>query len=439
MHFLLKGQYCMTTNNSSRRAVFSALLLSATAFAASAQAQTAAPAVLKVTEPMMPQGPCNSSADPYAGASFTPPCSGAVSSTITITREAITDLYPFDSYFKYYAYDRDYHRDYKGDLIGGGIIITSYGNYAISMPAFAKVNANMSYDASETAYAFSYGSGSPVSPPVGLQTPRNIRGLVASVNSINVKLDNFITQDNATGVTYSTDIVTVDPTAITNNATAITGKFRGTGSKIQFGTISGTAQVKFGSGDNSLLTGPSTRYGGPETTYASMARLEVTTTATVTTQLDETGLITPTVSVTDGIQMNGSRVSGLGAGVSGGDAVNMNQLNSEANARAAADLGLANRIDLLGTRFDRLQTQVNLLDRHIASSTAVAVAMSGNTFLPDMKFNLSANVGTYDGAHAGSLQIGALVSRHVAINAGVATGFNKGGKTAGRVGMTLGW
>jgi len=75
----------------------------------------------------------------------------------------------------------------------------------------------------------------------------------------------------------------------------------------------------------------------------------------------------------------------------------------------------------------------------VASSTAIAVAMGGATFLPGMKFNLTANVATYDGAHAGSLQIGALVSDHVAVNAGVATGFNRRGKTAGRVGVTFGW
>ncbi len=35
--------------------------------------------------------------------------------------------------------------------------------------------------------------------------------------------------------------------------------------------------------------------------------------------------------------------------------------------------------------------------------------------------------------------INALVSENVAVNAGVATGFNKGGKTAGRVGLTFGF
>jgi len=65
--------------------------------------------------------------------------------------------------------------------------------------------------------------------------------------------------------------------------------------------------------------------------------------------------------------------------------------------------------------------------------------MSGSTFLPGVHFNLTANVATYNGAQAGSIQVGYLVSPHVAFNAGVATGFNKGGKTAGRVGVTFGW
>lgn len=100
---------------------------------------------------------------------------------------------------------------------------------------------------------------------------------------------------------------------------------------------------------------------------------------------------------------------------------------------------LSNDVAALGARLGALEQNVVLLDERIASSTAVAVAMSGASFLPDQRFNLTANLGTYDGAHAGSFQIGALVNEHVALNAGIATGFNKQGKTAGRVGVTLGW
>lgn len=114
-------------------------------------------------------------------------------------------------------------------------------------------------------------------------------------------------------------------------------------------------------------------------------------------------------------------------------------LAAEQTARIAADNALSTRLDNLGNQIGALQSRVDFLDERISSSTAVATAMSGNAFLPDMKFNLTANVATYDGAHAGSLQIGALVSPHVALNAGVATGFNKNGKTAGRVGVTFGF
>ena len=60
-------------------------------------------------------------------------------------------------------------------------------------------------------------------------------------------------------------------------------------------------------------------------------------------------------------------------------------------------------------------------------------------FLPGKTFNLTGNVGSYRGAHAAALQFGALVSDNVAINAGVAHGFNRGGKTALRAGFTIGW
>jgi len=110
------------------------------------------------------------------------------------------------------------------------------------------------------------------------------------------------------------------------------------------------------------------------------------------------------------------------------------------SAVADADFAALNgRVGAIEGRVAAIEGQLARFDKRIASSTAVAVAMGGAAFLPDMKFNLTANLGTYDGAHAGALQLGALVSPHVALNAGVATGFNKQGKTAGRVGVTFGW
>lgn len=45
-----------------------------------------------------------------------------------------------------------------------------------------------------------------------------------------------------------------------------------------------------------------------------------------TTRLDENGLSTQTVSVTDGINMNGSRIADLGSAVNAGDAVDLGQV-----------------------------------------------------------------------------------------------------------------
>jgi autotransporter adhesin len=140
------------------------------------------------------------------------------------------------------------------------------------------------------------------------------------------------------------------------------------------------------------------------------------------------------------------RVVNVAAGTGATDAVNLNQLSAvqasvtaETVARTAADLVIGDAVTGLGARVDSLTGRVEGLQDYAAASTAVAVAMGGVTFLPDMHFNLSANVATYDGAHAGSIQIGALVSPHVALNAGIATGFNKKGQTAARVGFAVGW
>ncbi len=165
------------------------------------------------------------------------------------------------------------------------------------------------------------------------------------------------------------------------------------------------------------------------------------------------------------------RVTNVAAGTAATDAVNKEQLDAEAaarqqfnlqmsqrlavqetattnlttslanemSARMAADNALSQRIDAVSTRLDQIEAQMSTLDNRIASSTAVASALSGNAFLPDMKFNLTANVATYDGAHAGALQMGVLLSPNLALNAGVASGFNRRGKTAARAGVTIGF
>jgi len=265
--------------------------------------------------------------------------------------------------------------------------------------------------------------------------------------------------------------------SFSGNSVDLTGAYTSTTTGgLTFGTITGTTTIGYATDHSSAAVSATTAL-----TY------------TATTHIDETGLTTPRIAVTDGIAMNGSRVTGLGAGIDPADAVNKAQLDAEAatraaadtqlaqaigteagtraaadtqlahaigteadtraavdtqlaqglasetSARIAADANLSSRLDGLSSRVDALNGRIDKVQRRADAGTAVAVAMGGAVFLPDMHFNLTTNVATYGGAHAGAVQVGAVVSRHVAFNAGVATGFNRGGQTAGRAGFTVGW
>ena len=120
-------------------------------------------------------------------------------------------------------------------------------------------------------------------------------------------------------------------------------------------------------------------------------------------------------------------------------AVLQTDLAAETAARIAADSALDGRVDALETITANLDERFDDVADRSDAGTAAAVALSGAMFLPGKSFNLTGNVGAYRGAVAGAIQLGALVSDMVALNAGVAHGFNKGGKTAIRAGFTLGW
>ena len=96
------------------------------------------------------------------------------------------------------------------------------------------------------------------------------------------------------------------------------------------------------------------------------------------------------------------------------------------------------RIDALESLTFDLADDVLRLGDEVRGSTAVAIAMGGATIFPDRPATLTANIGTYGGAVAGALQLNALVKPNVALNAGLATGFNKRGKVGARVGVSIG-
>lgn len=70
---------------------------------------------------------------------------------------------------------------------------------------------------------------------------------------------------------------------------------------------------------------------------------------------------------------------------------------------------------------------------------ATAVALSGASFLPGKRINVTANIGAFRDEVAIAGQLGILVSDNVALNAGVATSFHSYGGTSVRGGVTFGF
>ena len=160
------------------------------------------------------------------------------------------------------------------------------------------------------------------------------------------------------------------------------------------------------------------------TSSTSLTSSGISTTGAISSGSLTTGAISAT-----GLNMNGNKITNVAAGTANTDAVNVGQLNSA--------------VATLTGNFNTFTASVNanlLRYRKLAQAgTAVAVAMSGGTFLPDKKVNLTVNFGHFEGESAMSGQLGFLVSPNVALNAGVATSFTKGGGTAFRVGGTFGF
>jgi hypothetical protein len=165
------------------------------------------------------------------------------------------------------------------------------------------------------------------------------------------------------------------------------------------------------------------------TSSTSLTSSGISTTGALSSGSLTTGAVTATTISATGLNMNGNKITNVAAGTANTDAVNVGQLNSA--------------VATLTGNFNTFTASVNanlIRYRKLAQAgTAVAVAMSGGTFLPDKKVNLTVNFGHFEGESAMSGQLGFLVSPNVALNAGVATSFTKGGGTAFRVGGTFGF
>lgn len=163
--------------------------------------------------------------------------------------------------------------------------------------------------------------------------------------------------------------------------------------------------VSDGSGNTSTLTSTSLTTGTVTAKTIDATTLNATTLNTGTLNANVGG-----AAGAVGINAGNGRISNLANGINPGDAVNLAQL----------------------------QGGLNHLSSVAAGGTAVAAAMSGNIFVPGKRFGFNVNFATYLGQGAFAANVGYLVTPNIAINAGVASGFQYGG-TAGRFGGTVGF
>ncbi|WP_298286286.1 YadA-like family protein [Novosphingobium sp.] len=220
-------------------------------------------------------------------------------------------------------------------VIGGAALPTSPGSTFTLPPQFlygtdvVSVEGSLAYTGSVSSQS-SNGNPQP-GAPLGQFQRYTIQDL--DVRAINVDF-----QGEADGLgpkgreDFNLNLKSVDPTAVVNNSTVLAGSYRGTSDTggLIFGKLGGSATV-ISAAPNMAVVTPAANFlddqGRPAMVFLSPLGVEFDVTSQETTVLDEKGLVTPTISVTDGINMNGSRITNLGMAMEDGDAVNLAQVN----------------------------------------------------------------------------------------------------------------
>lgn len=254
--------------------------------------------------------------------------------------------------------------------------------------------------------------------------------------------------------------------AVGDRATVGTYTLSGGSASIQSRATNGTAigSSSIASANNATAVGALSSASGESSTAIGEAASAIAT-GSVAIGAGSVADQANTVSVGD--VGSERRIVNVAAGTAATDAVNVSQLsaatagvsstvttlqttvtaNTTAITNVQADLAATNdaladaegRLDALEAVTANLDERFDDVENRSDAGTATAVALSGAMFLPGKSFNLTGNIGAYRGAVAGAIQFGALVSESVAVNAGVAQGLNKGGKTALRAGFSFGW
>lgn len=174
-----------------------------------------------------------------------------------------------------------------------------------------------------------------------------------NVSAINVDIQKgYFETDDSGEAEGNFSLKAVDPTAVVNNAVDVKGTFQSipdeNGGSIVFGTLTGKARAEAGTFTTNLSD------DALPLEFRSPFQLALDVTPTVTTVLGAEGLVAPVVDagevytdyvsaleaevdfldVYEGLNMNGSRITNLGAGVDDTDAVTVAQLKSIVNTGA---------------------------------------------------------------------------------------------------------
>ena len=196
-------------------------------------------------------------------------------------------------------------------------------------------------------------------------------------------------------------------------------------------------------GDTALSDGVNSVAIGANSSNATYANSVALGAGTVNTAANQvaiggrtlTGVAAGTLSADSTDAVNGSQLYATNSAL---EQSLMAQSAASAQRLGAVDFATDLRVDALESLALGFGNDLKRLDSKLAGSTAIAIAMGGGVIFPDSRITITANLATYDGAHAGALQVGALVAPKTAITGAVAGNFNKRGKIAGRIGVSFG-
>lgn len=291
-----------------------------------------------------------------------------------------------------------------------------------------------------TSLRESYAPGVGTNPPTVVGSTTSSSGVVPTAGTQSIS---SLSVSGCSGDAYSPGIPFFVPPSCTSNLTyagtlSSAGSLNSDGSVnvtentvgvttsgMTYATYTGTATFNPGTGAIAVAM------NSTPTAYTNIGSGGLTTNGTVSattvsaTNVNATNVTAANVSVTGGLNMNGNRITNVGTPTALTDAANKGYVDSQIATVSGSISSLASLVEANRKRSD--------------AGIATAVALSGASFLPGKRINVTANIGAFRDEVAIAGQLGVLVSDNVALNAGVSTSFHSYGGTSVRGGVTFGF